>query len=64
MRDVEIKEECLNFIDGQGERVSKKFFQIIEVIGEVKIVHTNFVKKLQSTQFYELTQLENLTSIN
>jgi len=41
----------LNFIDGQRERVSKKFFQLIEVIGEVKIVHSNFVKKLESTHF-------------
>lgn len=38
----------------QNERVSTKFFQIIEVIGEVKVVHTNFVKKLMNTQFYEL----------
>ena len=32
----------------------EKFFQLIEVIGEVKVVNTNFVKKLQSTRFYEL----------
>ena len=44
----------LDFIDSQDERVVNKFFQLIEVIGEVKIVHTNFVKKLQSSQFYEL----------
>lgn len=31
-----------------------KVFQLIEVIGEVKIVHTNFVKKILTTQFYEL----------
>ncbi len=34
--------------------MSTKFFQIIEVIGEVNVVHTNFVKKLMNTQFYEL----------
>lgn len=54
MRDIAITEECLDFIDNQGERVSKKFFQLIEVIGEVRIVHSNFIKKLENTQFYEL----------
>lgn len=54
MRDIEITEECLEFIDAQSKRVSLKFFQLIEVISEVKIVNSNFVKKLQSTQFYEL----------
>jgi len=44
----------LDFIDNQNERISTKFFQIIEVIGEVRIVHSNFVKKLKNTQFYEL----------
>lgn len=54
MREITITPECLDFIDNQNERVSVKFFQIIEVIGEVKVVHTNFVKKLMNTQFYEL----------
>ena len=54
MREIDITEECLEFIDKQGERVSLKIFQLLEVIGEVKVVNTNFLKKLQSTQFYEL----------
>ncbi len=54
MREISITPECLDFIDNQNERVSIKFFQLIEVIGEVKIVHSNFVKKLKNTQFYEL----------
>ncbi len=54
MREIDITGECLEFIDSQDERVSLKFFQLIEVIGEVKVVNTNFLKKLQSTQFYEL----------
>lgn len=54
MREIDITEECLNFIDNQNERVSLKFFQLLEVIGELKVIHTNFVKKLQSTNFYEL----------
>jgi hypothetical protein len=54
VREIDITEECLEFIDHQDERVSLKFFQLLEVIGEVKVVNTNFLKKLQSTQFYEL----------
>ncbi|MCF6331824.1 MAG: hypothetical protein L3J11_00955 [Draconibacterium sp.] len=54
MREITITTECLDFIDNQNERIATKFFQIIEVIGEVKVVHTNFVKKLLNTQFYEL----------
>lgn len=52
MREIDITEECLEFIDNQDERVSLKFFQLIEVIGEVKVVNSNFLTKLQSTQFY------------
>lgn len=54
MREVDITQECLEFIDKQDERVSLKFFQLIEIIGEVKIIHANFIKRLQSTRFYEL----------
>lgn len=54
MRDVEITEDCLEFIDAQSKRVSLKIFQLLEVISEVKIVNSNFVKKLDSTQYYEL----------
>ncbi|MCK4678004.1 MAG: type II toxin-antitoxin system RelE/ParE family toxin [Bacteroidales bacterium] len=38
----------------KNERIATKFFQIIEVITEVKIIHTNFIKKLKNTHFYEL----------
>ena len=54
MREIDIIEECLDFVDNQGERVSEKFFKLIEVIEEIKIVHTNFIKKLHNTKFYEL----------
>ena len=54
MREILITKECLEFIDNQNERVSIKFFQLIEVIEEVKIVHSNFIKKLINTDFYEL----------
>ena len=54
MREIEITEECLNFIDSQDERVSLKFFQLLEIMGEVKVINANFLKKLQATPFYEL----------
>ena len=54
MRDIEITTECLEFIDNQEERVILKFFQLIEVIGDVKVIHANFIKKIQNTTFYEL----------
>ena len=44
----------MDFIDAQGQRVSDKFFQLIEIIGEIKIVHTNIVKKITDSKFYEL----------
>ncbi|MFY0601376.1 MAG: type II toxin-antitoxin system RelE/ParE family toxin [Cyclobacteriaceae bacterium] len=54
MREIDITTECLEFIDSQDQRVIDKFFQLVEVIGEVKVVNTNFVKKLRSSKFYEL----------
>ena len=46
MREIDITEKCLDFIDMQVGRVSDKFFQLIEIMEEVKIVHTNFVKSM------------------
>jgi hypothetical protein len=54
VREVDITDCCLDFIDKQGKRVSDKFFQLVLIMEEVKIVHTNFVKKIQNTKFYEL----------
>ena len=54
MREILITPECLHYIDSQNERISTKFFQLIEVIEEIKIVHSNFIKKLTNTKFYEL----------
>ncbi|MEM8527906.1 MAG: type II toxin-antitoxin system RelE/ParE family toxin [Bacteroidota bacterium] len=54
MRTIEITTECLEFIDDQDDRVIDKFFQLLEVMSEIKVVNSNFVKKLQSTDFYEL----------
>jgi mRNA-degrading endonuclease RelE of RelBE toxin-antitoxin system len=54
MREIEITDYCLDFIEDQGKRVSDKFFQLVVIIEEIKIVHSNFVKKLKNTKFYEL----------
>jgi len=54
VREIDITQECLDFIDSQPERVTEKFLQIIEVMGEIKIVNSNFVKKILTTHFYEL----------
>ncbi len=54
MREIDITNDCLKFIDKQDGRTSLKFFQLIEVISEIKVVNSNFIKKLESTQFYEL----------
>jgi hypothetical protein len=54
VREIDITEKCLEFIDNQNERVGLKFFQLIEVMTEIKVVNANFLKKLQSTPFYEL----------
>jgi hypothetical protein len=54
VREILITSECLAFIDNQSDRISTKFYQLIVIISEVKIVHSNFVKKLVDTNFYEL----------
>jgi len=54
VREILITPECLDFFENQNERISNKFFQLIEVIQEIKIVHSNFIKKLTNTDFYEL----------
>ena len=45
MREIDITDYCLDFIENQGKRVSDKFFQLVVIMEEVKIVHANFVKK-------------------
>ena len=54
MREIDVTAECLDFVDTQDKRVTTKFFQLIEVISEIKVVNANFLKKLQGTHFYEL----------
>lgn len=54
MRKVLITDECLEFINEQDERVIEKFYYLIEVISEIKVVNSNFVKKIIDSDYYEL----------
>jgi mRNA-degrading endonuclease RelE of RelBE toxin-antitoxin system len=54
MRKVIITDECLEYIDSQNDRVVRKFFELVEVLTQVQVVHQLFVKKLQNCEFYEL----------
>lgn len=54
MREIVITENCINFVDNQDKRVTDKFFQLVLIMEDLKIVHINIVKKLQNTKFYEL----------
>lgn len=47
-------EEYQSFIDKQEKKLVQKFFQLIEIIRELKVLNSNFIKKLQSAKFYEL----------
>ena len=54
MRKIDITPECSNFIESQDRRVIEKFYQLVQILIEVKVVHSNFVKKIQKTHFFEL----------
>lgn len=54
MREIEITEACLEFIQNLAPRPKTKVFQLLEVIGSLREVHALFVKKLTNTPFYEL----------
>ena len=45
MREIEITQDCLDFIDSQNNRVSLKFFQLLEILTQVKVVHSSFTAK-------------------
>lgn len=54
MRTIVLSDQCLEFIDKQNEKVGLKFFEIIEVISGLAVIHEHYVKKLSNTTFYEL----------
>jgi len=51
MREVLITPECVLFIEEQDSRVFNKFYQIVEIMSEVKVVNSNFVKKINKYRF-------------
>lgn len=54
MREIELTDECLQFIQDLAPRPKTKLLQLLEVISGVREVHSLFVKKLTNTRFYEL----------
>lgn len=54
MRNIEVSKECLEFINESGERVELKFYYLLEIMLEERVVSSKFVKKLIDTNYYEL----------
>lgn len=56
MRKIDITEYCFDFIDKQEKRFSDIFCQLVLILEKFEVVHSNFVKKLQYSKFYELLE--------
>lgn len=54
VRKIYLTSECIEFLESLDSRGKKKFLQIMEVLLEIPIVHTHFLKKLTNTRLYEL----------
>ena len=54
MRKVLITEECMIFVNSNDQKVIKKFQYLLQILIEQKIVHSDIIKKLVGTPFYEL----------
>lgn len=54
VRDIEVSTECLNYIELLEERVSMKFFQLLVILMQEKVIHSNFGTKLVKTPYYKL----------
>ena len=54
MREILISQECITFINSQDKRVITKFYQLIEIIKEHKVIHSRVIKKIKNTELYEL----------
>ena len=54
MRDVDITQECLDFIESNNPKLFKKFGYLLQVITTTRVIHSSFIKKLVDTPFYEL----------
>ena len=54
MRDIDITAECQEFIESLNERADEKFDYVLQIMLEVKVVSKEFVKKIESSTFYEM----------
>lgn len=54
MRDIDLTDECKEFLESLDQRTIKKFDSVLQVMLEVKVVPKVFVKKIDSSTFYEL----------
>ena len=54
IRTVFYTDEFKEFYNGLDEKVKKKIDYIIALIKDLKLVNSNFVKKLVSTELYEM----------
>ena len=54
MREILISEECNKFVNNNDKQIKKKYFYLLQVLIEQKVIHTHFIKKLINSNFYEL----------
>ena len=54
IRTVFYTDEFKEFYNGLDEKTTKKIDYIIALIKDFKLIHTDFVKKLVNTEFYEM----------
>lgn len=54
MREIDITAECQEFIESLNERAEEKFDYVLQIMLEVKVVSNEFVKKIESSTFYEM----------
>ena len=54
MRDIDITAECKEFIESLNKRAEDKFDYVLQIMLEVKVVSKEFVKKIESSTFYEM----------
>lgn len=53
-REILIEAECLQFLRKQEQRVTLKFWYLIDILQEFRMVHSHFLKKVKGSTFYEL----------
>lgn len=54
MRDIDITAACEEFLESLDQRTIEKFDHVLQIMLEVKVVSNAFVKKVDSSTFYEM----------